>query len=329
MFGPQGPKTLLVWDFDHSLVNANVDTLILDGVPPVDSEEPSLLDQQAELWRRTRPDGSLEEDDAAAGGTADTVPMRDWVDVMNEMLRRLAARVGSAEEKALKKHIRAQLDAQLAKEDDSGSLLHSKVKECNVEAFVRGWDQAIISQANSELIRYVLKKGGLGPMMEGRVFTFPSKFSDDGNELVVQRYHGEGGVRPAHSCANKLSTGKPTCSAMMCKGAILRDDLKAFQSDYEHIVYVGDGLGDVCPCLGLRDSDAVMARSGFALSLELERLPPEAVPARVVDWGTYEELFESIESMQQVWSTQSALDQGLLPEGFVMATGYEAREDED
>jgi phosphoglycolate phosphatase-like HAD superfamily hydrolase len=313
-FGREGPRTLLVWDFDLSLINANVDTLIL-------SDYPELLDEQTELWKRTHRHGGA--DDAAAGedkGDGDASPspavVEDWVDVMNESLRRLSARVTDT---TLKDHIHRKLDAALALEDEAKALLHPKVKEAVVEAYVRGWDQAVVSQANTELIGYVLEQANMTPIMEDRVFTFPASFSDDANSLSVRRYHGGGdALKPAHSCTRTLLSGKPSCHKMMCKGTILREELRAFDSGYEHIVYVGDGLGDFCPCAQLRDSDAVLSRAGFALSLELER-SGDSIPARVVDWENYEELFDGLENVNQAWAAKFALDQGLLPEGFVLA----------
>ena len=40
--------------------------------------------------------------------------------------------------------------------------------------------------------------------------------------------------------------------------------------------YIGDGGGDVCPCLKLREGDAIFARKGWALHKQLGALLPAA-----------------------------------------------------
>lgn len=55
----------------------------------------------------------------------------------------------------------------------------------------------------------------------------------------------------------------------LCKGAVLDSLLHAGAERPSPIVYVGDGGGDLCPCLRLRVGDRALARSGFALETKL------------------------------------------------------------
>lgn len=50
----------------------------------------------------------------------------------------------------------------------------------------------------------------------------------------------------------------------------------------EQIMYVGDGGGDFCPCMRLRECDVVCCRKGWALHKKLECVPD--VKAALHSW---------------------------------------------
>jgi hypothetical protein len=63
-------------------------------------------------------------------------------------------------------------------------------------------------------------------------------------------------------------------------GQIVRRILSARDGGW--CAYIGDGSGDVCGCLQLRDGDVVLARDGYSLLRELTTI---GTPARVVPWA--------------------------------------------
>ena len=108
----------------------------------------------------------------------------------------------------------------------------------------------IISDANTIFIECILKECGIREVIK-EVFSNPAQFEPDGR-LRVQRYH-------SHSCG--------TCahSPNLCKGSVLEEYLNT-NPGYEKVVFVGDGRGDFCPSLSLREQDVVVCREGFPLA---------------------------------------------------------------
>ncbi|KAF0752548.1 hypothetical protein AaE_005994, partial [Aphanomyces astaci] len=99
-------------------------------------------------------------------------------------------------------------------------------------AHEKGWDVAIVSDANTVYIQSMLAHHHLTSIIS-QVFTNPSSFQ--GDRLRVSPFHSA--ERPPHGC--------PRCPSNMCKGAILKH-LKSCHS-YGKVLYVGDGEGDYCP----------------------------------------------------------------------------------
>lgn len=108
----------------------------------------------------------------------------------------------------------------------------------------------IISDANTIFIECILTESGMREVIK-EVFSNPAQFDPDGR-LRVWRYH-------SHSCR--------TCarSPNLCKGSVLEEYLKT-NPGYEKVVFVGDGRGDFCPSLSLREQDVVVCREGFPLA---------------------------------------------------------------
>ena len=84
----------------------------------------------------------------------------------------------------------------------------------------------------------------------------------EGAALRVSPYQREDAP---HGCA--------LCPSNLCKGGVLDELLAQYNGTRPRIVYVGDGGGDLCPCLRLRSElgDVCCARKDYKLSRELER----------------------------------------------------------
>eukprot|EP00941_MAST-03F_sp_MAST-3F-sp1_P006277 g6277.t1 len=125
-----------------------------------------------------------------------------------------------------------------------------------------GSDLMILSDANLFYINVVLKANGLENLFSP-IVTNKAEWEDhEGREILrILPFHDE--IKP-HGC--KL------CPKNLCKGAVLKQFLKG--KNYEKILYLGDGGGDVCPCLLLHSNDIVLARKGnkFALGQKLPKL---------------------------------------------------------
>ena len=62
-------------------------------------------------------------------------------------------------------------------------------------------------------------------------------------------------TRKSHRCANP-------CPPNMCKGLIIdRIQNTVSELDNKRFIYLGDGTGDYCPSLRLRERDFVMPRN--------------------------------------------------------------------
>ena len=135
----------------------------------------------------------------------------------------------------------------------------------------------IISDSNSVFIDCILRQSGVSEAFT-EVLTNPAHFDSQG-QLCVQRCH-------SHSC--QLCAASPN----MCKGTLLRSYLER-SSGYQQVVYVGDGRGDHCPCLQLKEEDAVVCRKDYSLAKRLAK-EPAAVKATVHVLNFTEELGDFI-----------------------------------
>lgn len=107
----------------------------------------------------------------------------------------------------------------------------------------------------------------------------------------------------AGSCPCRgLGHGCARCPENMCKGLEVRRLIHA--NTYAHIVYCGDGWGDVCAALELRPGDVLLARAGHTLERYVRQAQanPEMpqVVAQVGVWSTHEELLACVRQIMDV-----------------------------
>ncbi|CAG0918749.1 unnamed protein product [Notodromas monacha] len=125
----------------------------------------------------------------------------------------------------------------------------------------------IISDANSVFIDSILQHKNLNNVIpKYNVYTNPACVNPHSHQIRIQPYE----------CQRQCDL----CPPNLCKGQILMrhiskrraNNLKTF-----HIVYVGDGVNDYCPCMRLGSNDIIFCRKKFALEqlLQCELAKPE------------------------------------------------------
>ncbi|ESK96559.1 hypothetical protein Moror_6779 [Moniliophthora roreri MCA 2997] len=117
-----------------------------------------------------------------------------------------------------------------------------------------------LSNANSMFISTILKEKGLETLFS-EIITNPAEFEESGLLKLRRRVDPEG---PQHSC-------QIGCSPNMCKGEELTAFLKRHGSEFDCVVYVGDGSNDFCPVLRLRSQDIVCCRTFGGLPKRITR----------------------------------------------------------
>jgi len=109
----------------------------------------------------------------------------------------------------------------------------------------------ILSNANTFYIDTILQHQGIRDHFD-TIITNPADFSSENpHRLVLHRRVGPND--PPHDC-------QVGCDENMCKGQELARYLDTHDTEFERIVYVGDGSNDFCAVLRLRSQDVVLCR---------------------------------------------------------------------
>ena len=236
-------RCLVVFDFDHTLVDDNSDPWVL------------------QLLRKAE----LEVSKMRRSGTC-------WTDCMQRGFR-LLHQSGITRET-----IRERLEL-IPLTDSMKQTLHL------LSSRPRN-DVIIISDSNSVFIDIILSHHGLSRMFKA-ILTNPAHFDADG--LLCVSYH----CRIPHHCHRR-------CPPNMCKGLILQRFLQESKSEgtcYEKVVYIGDGRGDFCACLGLGRGDVAMARKGYSLlDMLTSASGDDELKAELVEWSSGDDLLKFFET---------------------------------
>ncbi|XP_058750299.1 inorganic pyrophosphatase 2-like [Vicia villosa] len=155
--------------------------------------------------------------------------------------------------------------------------LHSHGKS----AHALGCDLRIVSDANKFFIETIVKHLGISECFT-KINTNPGYVNQQGR-LTVLPYHD----------FNKALHGCPLCPPNMCKGLIIdRIQDTISEVDNKRFIYLGDGAGDYCPSLRLRETDFVMPRKNFPV-WDLICKDPSLVKAEINGWCDGQE-FEQV-----------------------------------
>ncbi|KAJ1278617.1 hypothetical protein BS78_04G092500 [Paspalum vaginatum] len=151
-----------------------------------------------------------------------------------------------------------------------------------------GCELRVLSDANAFFIDTVLAHHGLAAYFSA-TDTNPARL-DAAGRLTIRPYHdfGDAAAADGHGCA------LPTCPPNMCKGKVmerilLQEEAAAAAASRRRraVVYLGDGRGDYCPSLKLREGDYVMPRAGHPVCDLIAASPPAAA---VRSWADFEDL---------------------------------------
>ncbi|KEH18309.1 putative hydrolase [Medicago truncatula] len=156
--------------------------------------------------------------------------------------------------------------------------IHHRIIPAIKSAHALGCDLRIVSDANTFFIETILKNLGISEYFT-EINTNPGYVNQQGR-LRILPYHD----------FNKDSHGCILCPPNMCKGLIIDRIQNTFsEGENKRFIYLGDGIGDYCPSLRLREKDFMMPRKNFPV-WDLICKDPSLVKAEIHGWCDGEEL---------------------------------------
>ncbi|RLN09621.1 inorganic pyrophosphatase 2 [Panicum miliaceum] len=177
-------------------------------------------------------------------------------------------------------------------------------------AHARGCELRVLSDANAFFIDTVLAHHGLAGYFSG-TDTNPAHV-DAAGRLRIRPYHEFAAPAPGHGCA------LPSCPPNMCKGKVMERILlqeeeaaAAARRRRRAVVYLGDGRGDYCPSLKLREGDYVMPRAGYPVCDLIAAGAPPAAAVR--GWDGFEDLARVLLGIVDDEIARAVAEQGEAP----------------
>ncbi|KAK7335887.1 hypothetical protein VNO80_28000 [Phaseolus coccineus] len=147
-------------------------------------------------------------------------------------------------------------------------------------AYSLGCELKIVSDANTFFIETILKHHGVWNCFSD-ITANPSYVNEEGR-LRVCPYHDY--VKSSHECN--------LCPPNMCKGLVIERIQNSVDGAGEKkYIYLGDGTGDFCPSLKLKDKDYLMPRRNFPLC-DLVSKNSNHIKSEVHAWRNGEELYD-------------------------------------
>nr|CAD7586338.1 unnamed protein product [Timema genevievae] len=159
-------------------------------------------------------------------------------------------------------------------------LSEIRITECmeDLVKFLKNYNTEIVilSDLNTILINDWLRIWNLEPYID-KVISNPSTISNDGC-LLVQPF------RDQNHCTLSYKS--------LCKGDEMEDYIKERGKNGVHfyrVIYVGDGINDLCPVLRLSKTDFVFPRAGFKLENDINKIknhPTNPIKPSVHVWNS-------------------------------------------
>ncbi|XP_074307586.1 inorganic pyrophosphatase 2-like [Silene latifolia] len=156
--------------------------------------------------------------------------------------------------------------------------IHPRVVAAIKTAHAMGCDLRVVSDANTFFIDTVLSHLGVQDYFS-EIHTNPSYVDEQGRLRIIP--HHQDFVKSSHGCCYP-------CPPNMCKGEVIKRILLE-EANKKTIIYLGDGCGDYCPSLKLRDYDHVMPRKNFP-AWDLIKGNQSLVRAKIHEWSDGAEL---------------------------------------
>ncbi|KAK4269263.1 hypothetical protein QN277_022447 [Acacia crassicarpa] len=151
--------------------------------------------------------------------------------------------------------------------------IHPRVVPAIKAAQALGCDLRVVSDANMFFIETILKHLGIKDCFS-EINTNPGYVNEEGR-LRILPYHD----------FNKAPHGCGLCPPNMCKGLIIeRIQDSICPQESKRFIYLGDGAGDYCPSLRLKERDCVMPRKDFPV-WDLICKDPLLVKAEIHEWS--------------------------------------------
>ncbi|KAG4961498.1 hypothetical protein JHK87_038131 [Glycine soja] len=157
--------------------------------------------------------------------------------------------------------------------------MHPRIVPAIKAAYSLGCELKIVSDANIFFIETILKHHGVWNCFS-EVTANPSYVNEEGR-LRISPYHDY--LKCSHGCN--------LCPPNMCKGMITERIQNSVDAAGEKFIYLGDGSGDFCPSLKLKDRDYLMPRKNFPLC-DLVSENSKHIKAEVHAWRDGEELYD-------------------------------------
>ncbi|KAH7547187.1 hypothetical protein FEM48_Zijuj01G0282700 [Ziziphus jujuba var. spinosa] len=156
--------------------------------------------------------------------------------------------------------------------------IHPQVVPAIKAAHALGCELRIVSDANLFFIETILNHLGLRDYFS-EINTNPGYVDEEG-KLRIFPFHDF--TKSSHGCS--------LCPPNMCKGVIMeRIQATVTEEGKKKFIYLGDGAGDYCPSLKLKEGDFVMPRKNFPV-WDLICKNPLVIKAEIHEWSDGEEL---------------------------------------
>ncbi|XP_019107434.2 inorganic pyrophosphatase 2 isoform X2 [Beta vulgaris subsp. vulgaris] len=157
--------------------------------------------------------------------------------------------------------------------------IHPRIVPAIRAAHAAGCDLRIVSDANLFFIETILEHLGLSDYFS-EINTNPGYVDEEGRLRILPHHDF---TKSSHGCTNP-------CPPNMCKGMVIKRLL--CKHGNKKFIYLGDGLGDYCPSLRLREGDYVMPRKNFPV-WDLISNNPELITSKIHEWTNGED-FERV-----------------------------------
>ncbi|XP_021856307.2 inorganic pyrophosphatase 2 [Spinacia oleracea] len=163
--------------------------------------------------------------------------------------------------------------------------IHPRVIPAIKAAHAAGCDLRIVSDANTFFIETVLDHLGLKNCFT-EINTNPGYIDEEGRLRILPIHDF---TKTPHGCNNP-------CPPNMCKGLVIKRLLS--EHNAKKFIYLGDGIGDYCPSLRLREGDHVMPRKNYPV-YDMISSNPMLISAKIHEWADGEDLERILLSLIQ------------------------------